>query len=103
MTHDVRAGLADDLLGGGDSFLLFALGQMGSALTRFINHPLPVGIGLSDNFLVTLLRFSEFLLDFLGINLAFLDLAPALRERVADIDYVDLRFGERLYVRPVKK
>ncbi len=31
------------------------------------------------------------------------DLAPALRERVADIDYVDLRFGERLYVRPAKK
>ncbi|MFP5378732.1 MAG: cell division protein FtsQ/DivIB [Vicinamibacteria bacterium] len=30
----------------------------------------------------------------------YLELAPALRERVADIDYVDLRFGERLYVRP---
>lgn len=33
----------------------------------------------------------------------YLDLAPALRERVADIDYVDLRFDERLYVRPVTK
>lgn len=33
----------------------------------------------------------------------YLDLAPALRERLNDIDYVDLRFGERLYVRPVKK
>jgi hypothetical protein len=32
----------------------------------------------------------------------YLDLAPALRERVAAIDYVDLRFGERMYVRPVK-
>lgn len=30
----------------------------------------------------------------------YLDLAPALRERVPEIDYVDLRFGERLYVRP---
>jgi cell division septal protein FtsQ len=30
----------------------------------------------------------------------YLDLAPALRERVPDIDYVDLRFEERLYVRP---
>lgn len=30
----------------------------------------------------------------------YVDLAPALRERVADIDYVDLRFGERVYVRP---
>ena len=33
----------------------------------------------------------------------YLDVAPALRERVADIDYVDMRFNERLYVRPVKK
>jgi cell division protein FtsQ len=30
----------------------------------------------------------------------YLELAPTLHERVADIDYVDLRFGERLYVRP---
>ena len=32
----------------------------------------------------------------------YIDLAPALRERLASIDYVDLRFDERLYVRPVK-
>jgi cell division protein FtsQ len=31
---------------------------------------------------------------------SYLDLAPALRERVAAIDYVDLRFDERVYVRP---
>ena len=31
---------------------------------------------------------------------AYTDLAPALRERFADIDYVDLRFEERVYVRP---
>jgi cell division protein FtsQ len=31
----------------------------------------------------------------------YLDLAPALRERVPQIDYVDLRFDDRLYVRPV--
>jgi cell division protein FtsQ len=30
----------------------------------------------------------------------YLDVGPALRERVPDIDYVDLRFDERLYVRP---
>lgn len=30
---------------------------------------------------------------------AYLDLAPTLRERLGDIDYVDLRFEERLYVR----
>jgi cell division protein FtsQ len=31
---------------------------------------------------------------------SYVDLAPALREQVTDIDYVDLRFGERVYVRP---
>jgi cell division protein FtsQ len=31
---------------------------------------------------------------------SYLDLAPALRERVPEIDSVDLRFGERVYVRP---
>ena len=31
---------------------------------------------------------------------AYLDLASALRDRVAEIDYVDLRFDERVYVRP---
>lgn len=30
----------------------------------------------------------------------YIDLAPALHERMAAIDYVDLRFDERLYVRP---
>jgi cell division protein FtsQ len=32
----------------------------------------------------------------------YVDLQPTLRERMAGIDYVDLRFDERLYVRPVK-
>lgn len=30
----------------------------------------------------------------------YLELAATLRERVADIDYVDLRFDDRIYVRP---
>ena len=34
---------------------------------------------------------------------SYVDLAPALRQRVPDIDYVDLRFAERVYVRPAKK
>jgi cell division protein FtsQ len=33
---------------------------------------------------------------------AYLELAPALRQRVTDIDYVDLRFDDRIYVRPMK-
>lgn len=39
--------------------------------------------------------------DFVDRLQEYIDLAAALRERVAEIDYVDLRFGERLYVRPV--
>lgn len=34
---------------------------------------------------------------------SYLDLASALRARVADIDYVDLRFDDRIYVRPTAK
>lgn len=33
----------------------------------------------------------------------YIDLAPALHERLPGIDYVDLRFDERLYVRPAKQ
>jgi cell division protein FtsQ len=40
--------------------------------------------------------------QFLARLQAYLDLAPTLRERVADIDYVDLRFDDRIYVRPTK-
>ena len=32
---------------------------------------------------------------------SYLELAAALHERVADIDYVDLRFDDRIYVKPV--
>ena len=34
---------------------------------------------------------------------SYLELAPTLHERVADIDYVDVRFDNRIYVRPVPK
>jgi cell division protein FtsQ len=34
---------------------------------------------------------------------AYLDLAPALRERIAAIDSVDLRFDQRVYVKPAAK
>lgn len=33
---------------------------------------------------------------------SYLDLAPALRATVPDIDYVDLRFDPRIYVQPVR-
>ena len=41
--------------------------------------------------------------EFLGRLQSYLELAPALHDRVADIDSVDLRFDGRIYVRPVGK
>ena len=38
--------------------------------------------------------------DFVERLQQYIDLQPALRERMANIDYVDLRFDERVYVRP---
>lgn len=40
--------------------------------------------------------------DFAERLQGYIDLGPALHERVANIDYVDLRFDERLYVRPLR-
>jgi cell division septal protein FtsQ len=34
---------------------------------------------------------------------SYLELASTLRDRVANIDYVDLRFDDRIYVRPSGK
>ena len=45
-----------------------------------------------------LLRLGE--AHFLERLQGYLEVASALRERVPDIDYVDLRFDERVYVRP---
>src|SRR5947207_7943928 len=53
---------------------------MRSAFARFIDHSLRVGISLCQNFLITLLCFREFLLNFLGVDLAFLDFASAFLE-----------------------
>ena len=47
-----------------------------------------------------LLRLGES--DFVARLQQYIDLSPALHERLAGIDYVDLRFDERLYVRPPK-
>ena len=41
--------------------------------------------------------------QFLARVESFLELATAVHERVADIDYVDLRFDGRIYVRPAAK
>jgi cell division protein FtsQ len=40
--------------------------------------------------------------DFLSRLQTYLELAPALRERVPQVDYVDVRFDNRIYVRPAK-
>jgi cell division protein FtsQ len=39
--------------------------------------------------------------DFVERLQAYVDLAPKLRAQVEEIDYVDLRFDERVYVKPV--
>jgi cell division protein FtsQ len=41
--------------------------------------------------------------QFLSRLQSYLELAPTLRERVSDIDYVDLRFDGRIYVRPADR
>jgi len=41
--------------------------------------------------------------QFLGRIESYLELAAAVHERVAEIDYVDLRFDDRIYVRPAAK
>jgi cell division septal protein FtsQ len=41
--------------------------------------------------------------DFVERLQQYLDLAPALRERLSGIDSVDLRFDDRLYVRPLRQ
>jgi cell division protein FtsQ len=41
--------------------------------------------------------------EFLTRIESYIELAGALRERVTDIDYVDLRFDNRIYVRPMVK
>ncbi|OFW33603.1 MAG: hypothetical protein A3G76_03895 [Acidobacteria bacterium RIFCSPLOWO2_12_FULL_65_11] len=41
--------------------------------------------------------------QFLARLQTYLELAPALRERVPEIDYVDVRFDNRIYVRPAAK
>lgn len=40
--------------------------------------------------------------DFVARLDDYFELAPALRARVPEIDYVDLRFDQRIYVRPVE-
>ena len=47
-----------------------------------------------------LLRLGEG--DFVARLQQYIDLAPALHERLEALDDVDLRFDERLYVRPPK-
>jgi hypothetical protein len=63
-----------------------------------VSHPHDAVVMLEGD--PTLLRLGED--HFVERLQQYLDLGDALRERVAAIDYVDLRFRERLYVRPAK-
>jgi cell division septal protein FtsQ len=41
--------------------------------------------------------------QFLARLESYLEMAPALHDRVTEIDYVDVRFENRIYVRPKKR
>lgn len=41
--------------------------------------------------------------EFLERLQSYVDLAPALHQRIPEIEYVDLRFDDRVYVRPVSR
>ncbi len=82
-----RAGLArfgEDLLGGDDRLLLFALGDNAGAGPRFVDHFLRVGVGFGKNFLLPCLALRELLLDLLGVEQTFGDPLPALFEHSED-------------------
>ena len=61
-----------------------------------VSDPHDAVVLLDDD--AALLRLGEE--RFLDRLKGYLEVAAALRERVPDIDYVDLRFDERVYVRP---
>jgi cell division septal protein FtsQ len=63
-----------------------------------VSHPHDAVVMLEGD--TTLLRLGDE--DFAERLQQYVDLGAALRERVAAIDYVDLRFPERLYVRPAR-
>src|SRR5437016_9160040 len=78
------ARLGNDLLRSSNRLLLLALRQMRSAFARFIDHFLSVRVPLCHNFLVTLLRLGEFLLDLFRVELALFNLAASLLEHGKD-------------------
>lgn len=61
-----------------------------------VSDPHNASVLLSDDPAVIYLGDDQFLARLQS----YVELASALRERVAEIDYVDLRFDDRIYVRP---
>src|SRR5213592_2349657 len=57
---------------------------MRSAFTRLVDHFLRIRVGLSENFLIALLRFGKLSFYFLRIELALLDLAATLLQDCED-------------------
>ncbi len=81
--------------------VLDSLGTRGGMVRRVseidVNDARDAAVILKDE--TTLVRLGD---DQFAEHLqTYLDLAPALREHVPEIDYIDLRFDPRLYVRPV--
>lgn len=71
--------------------------QIGSRLSQVdVTDPHNASVILNGD--TAVIRLGED--QFLSRLESYLDLAAALREQVAEIDYVDLRFDNRIYVRP---
>ena len=70
-----------------------------STIDVVVSERQPIGIGRINGD-PAMIQLGED--QFLTRLQSYIDLAPTLRERVADIDYVDLRFDDRIFVRPTK-
>ena len=72
--------------------------DIGSRLSQIdVTDPRNAAVILTDDPEIELFLGED---RFLARLQSYLDLASALRERVPEIDYVDLRFDDRIYVRP---
>jgi cell division protein FtsQ len=94
-TDEARARLAGDLLE--------SLGQRKDVLRRISQidvHDAQNAVVLLDGDPASIHIGAEKFLERLQ---TYVELAPTLRQRVPEIDYVDLRFDNRVYVRPVDR
>ena len=95
LVDDTRAALAARLLAS-----LQAHPDLATRVSQVdVSDPRDAAVILKDD--TALLRLGED--QFVERLQSYLDLAPTIRERVNEVDYVDLRFDDRIYVRPLNR